>query len=114
MPTSSSPEYSRNMWLTGHNDQGGCPNSMQLMVHRGFAYTDHTMSQGSSAVDARDLIRPTAINYIVAPSGAWNVYLQAHDDLLLVINARDLLIDARFVDEKAYYARSVGNMINDM
>ncbi len=32
------PEYSRNMRLIGHSDQGGRPDGVQLMVHRGFAY----------------------------------------------------------------------------
>lgn len=43
-----------------------------------------------------------------------NVHLQAHDDLLLVINARDLFADARFADEKVYYTRSVGETVSDV
>ena len=35
------PEYSRNMRLIGHSDQGGRPDGVQLMVHRGFAYIGH-------------------------------------------------------------------------
>lgn len=48
------PEYSRNMRLIGHNDQGGRPDGVQLMVHRGFAYIGHMVSQGFSIVDVRD------------------------------------------------------------
>ncbi len=40
------PDYSRNMRLIGHNDQGGRPDGVQLMVHRGFAYIGHMVSQG--------------------------------------------------------------------
>lgn len=53
-----SPEYSRNMRLIGHSDQGGRPDGVQLMVHRGFAYIGHMVSQGFSVVDVRDPIRP--------------------------------------------------------
>ncbi|WP_235308833.1 LVIVD repeat-containing protein, partial [Klebsiella quasipneumoniae] len=109
-----SPEYSRNMRLIGHSDQGGRPDGVQLMVHRGFAYIGHMVSQGFSVVDVRDPTRPTTVNYIAAPSGTWNVHLQAHDDLLLVINARDLFADARFADEKVYYTRSVGDTVSDV
>lgn len=42
------------------------------------------------------------------------MHLQAHDDLLLVINARDLFADARFADEKVYYTRSVGDTVSDV
>jgi hypothetical protein len=47
-------EYSRNMRLIGHSDQGGRPDGVQLMVHRGFAYIGHMVSQGFSIVDVRD------------------------------------------------------------
>ncbi len=47
------PEYSRNMRLIGHSDQGGRPDGVQLMVHRGFAYIGHMVSQGFSVVDVR-------------------------------------------------------------
>ncbi|MDW3282960.1 hypothetical protein NQ232_25005, partial [Escherichia coli] len=42
------PEFSRNMRLIGHSDQGGRPDGVQLMVHRGFAYIGHMVSQGFS------------------------------------------------------------------
>ncbi|VTN14916.1 Uncharacterized conserved protein [Raoultella terrigena] len=65
-------------------------------------------------VDVRDPKNPKAVNYVAAPPGTWNVHLQAHDDLLLVINARDLFADARFADEKVYYTRSVGETVSDV
>jgi hypothetical protein len=102
------------MRLIGHSDQGGRPDGVQLMVHRGFAYIGHMVSQGFSVVDVRDPKNPKAVNYIAAPPGTWNVHLQAHDDLLLVINARDLFADARFADEKVYYTRSVGETVSDV
>lgn len=48
-----------------------------------------------------------------APPGTRNVHLRAHDDLLLVINARDLFADARFADEKVYYTRR-GETVSDV
>ncbi|MCF2193644.1 LVIVD repeat-containing protein [Enterobacter hormaechei] len=108
------PEYSRNMRLIGHSDQGGRPDGVQLMVHRGFAYIGHMVSQGFSIVDVRDPKNPKPAGYVPAPPGTWNVHLQAHDDLLLVINARDLFADARFADEKVYYTRQVGETVSDV
>lgn len=48
------PEYSRNMRLIGHSDQGGKPDGVQVMVHRGYAYIGHMVSQGVSIIDVRD------------------------------------------------------------
>ncbi len=48
------PEYSRNMRLIGHSDQGGKPDGVQVMVHRGYAYVGHMVSKGVSIIDVRD------------------------------------------------------------
>jgi hypothetical protein len=99
------PDYARNMRIIGHCDQGGRPDGVQIMVHRGYAYIGHMFSKGFSVVDVRDAKRPRAVNYLAAPPGTWNIHLQTHDDLLLVINAKDMFAAAEFADEKAYYAK---------
>ena len=48
------PDYARNMRLIGHSDQGGRPDGVQVMVHRGHAYIGHMFSKGFSIVDVRD------------------------------------------------------------
>ncbi|MFJ5333239.1 LVIVD repeat-containing protein [Pectobacterium versatile] len=106
------PDYSRNMRLIGHSDQGGRPDGVQVMVHRGYAYIGHMVSQGVSIVDVRDAKNPKPAGFIAAPPGTWNIHLQTHDDLLLVVNARDLFADASFAEEKVYYTRSVADTIS--
>ncbi|MCL6349789.1 LVIVD repeat-containing protein [Pectobacterium polaris] len=106
------PDYSRNMQLIGHSDQGGRPDGVQVMVHRGYAYIGHMVSQGVSIVDVRDAKNPKPAGFIAAPPGTWNIHLQTHDDLLLVVNARDLFADASFAEEKVYYTRSVADTVS--
>ncbi len=43
--------------------------AIQLMVHRGFAYIGHMVSQGFSIVDVRDPKNPKAAGYVPAPPG---------------------------------------------
>ncbi len=106
------PDFSRNMTLIGHSDIGGRGDGLQLMVHRGHAYIAHPWSQGFSIVDVRDARHPRTIDYIKAPANTWNIHLQTHDDLLLVIDALDLFADVEsFTDEKAYYTRSAGDTV---
>ncbi|MBN3055480.1 LVIVD repeat-containing protein [Pectobacterium brasiliense] len=106
------PDYSRNMRLIGRSDQGGRPDGVQVMVHRGYAYIGHMVSQGVSIVDVRDARNPKPAGFIAAPPGTWNIHLQTHDDLLLVVNARDLFADASFAEEKVYYTRSVADTVS--
>lgn len=102
------PEYGYNFSFLGHTDQGGRADGTQIMVHRGFAYVGHAFSNGFSIIDVRDPRNPQPVNYIPTPPGTWSVHLQTADDLLLVINAKNLFADSAFADEAAYYGQSVG------
>ncbi len=97
------PTYARNMRLIGFSNQGGRPDGNQLMVHRGYAYVGHMSSSGFSIIDVRDPRSPRPVKYIGAPRHTWNIHLQAHDDLLLVVNARDMKALPAFADDKSYY-----------
>src|SRR6202042_1561223 len=93
------PDYAtKNMRLVGHSDQGGRADGVQLMVHRGYAYIGHMFSKGFSVVDVRDPHSPKAVAYLPAAANTWNIHLQTHDDLLLVINAKDMFAAAEFQD----------------
>lgn len=106
------PDYAHNMKLIGHSDIGGRGDGLQLMVHRGYAYVAHPWSRGFSIVDLRDPRNPGETTYVAAPANTWNIHLQTHGDLLLVINALDLFADtATFADERTYYTKSVGDTV---
>ncbi|MDR3516421.1 MAG: hypothetical protein P4M00_11425 [Azospirillaceae bacterium] len=105
------PDFARNMRLIGHSDQGGRGDGLQLMVHRGYAYIAHPWSGGFSVLDVRDPRHPATVAFVPAPPQTWNIHLQCHDDLMLVVNARDLFADAAFADERAYYTRPVGETV---
>src|ERR1700692_953015 len=105
------PDFSRNMRLIGHSDQGGRADGVQLMVHRGYAYVGHMFSKGFSVVDVRDPRRPATVAYVPAPPNTWNIHLQTHDNLLLVINAKDMFAATEFQDERAYYQGALGKKV---
>jgi len=105
------PEFAKNMKLIGYSDQGGRPDGVQLMVNKGFAFTGHMFSKGFTVIDVRDPRDPKPVNYIAAPENTWNIHLQTHGDLLLVINARDMFADAKFQDERNYYKGALGEKV---
>ena len=105
------PDYAQNMRLIGHSDQGGRADGVQLMVHRGYAYIGQMFSKGFSVIDVRDPSRPHAVAYIAAPPNTWNIHLQTHDDLLLVIHAQDMFAAPEFQDERAYYSGALGEKL---
>jgi len=105
------PDHARNLRLIGHSDQGGRPDGVQLMVHRGHAYIGHMFSKGFSVLDVQDPRRPRPVTYVPAPPNTWNIHLQTADDLLLVINAKDMFAAEEFQDEHAYYKGSLGKTV---
>ncbi|HEY7230532.1 MAG TPA: hypothetical protein VH558_09195 [Pseudolabrys sp.] len=105
------PDYARNMRVIGHSDQGGRPDGVQVMVHRGFAFIGHMFSKGFSVLDVRDAKNPRAVNYVAAPANTWNIHLQVHEDLLVVIHAKDMFAAAEFTDERAYYSGALGKTV---
>ena len=105
------PDYARNMRIVGYTDQGGRPDGVQVMVHRGHAYVGHMFSKGFSVIDVRDAKNPRAVNYIAAPANTWNIHLQVAGDLLLVIHAKDMFAAAEFADERAYYKGALGQKV---
>lgn len=102
------PAHASSFAFLGHSDQGGRPDGCQIMVYGGFAYIAHAFSQGFSVVDVRDPRDPKAVGFVANPPGTWSPHLQAADDLLLVVQAKDLFADAEFQKESDYYGRSVG------
>ena len=105
------PDFARNLKLIGHSDQGGRPDGVQLMVNKGYAITGHMFSKGFSIIDVRDPRKPKPVKYVPAPPNTWNIHLQTHDDILLVINAKDMFAAIEFQDEAQYYKGALGKKV---
>ena len=105
------PEYAEKLRLIGHSDQGGRPDGVQLMVNKGYVFVGHMFSKGFSIIDVRDPRRPRPVAYVPAPSNTWNIHLQTHEDLLLVINAKDMFAASEFQDERQYYTGALGKKV---
>jgi hypothetical protein len=105
------PDYAHRMRIVGHSDQGGRPDGMQLMVHRGHAFVAHMFSGGFSVLDVRDARNPRTVNFVPAPANTWTIHLQTADDLLLVIHAKDMFGAQEFADERAYYSGALGKTV---
>lgn len=97
------PTYAKNMRLLGVSDQGGRADGVQIMVHRGYAYIGHIFSKGFSIIDVRNPRTPKPAGYVAAPPNTWTLHLQAHDELLLVVHAKDMFAQPELADERNYY-----------
>lgn len=102
---------SKNIELVSRSDQGGRPDGVQIMVHRGFAYIGHVFSNGFSVIDVRDPRNPKPVNFIPAFGHNWNLHLQTWEDLLFVVDEYNFYGHPSFANERSYYGRSVEESI---
>lgn len=109
--TSTGTALSKNVDLISRSDQGGRPDGVQIMVHRGFAYIGHIFSNGFTIMDVRDPKQPKPVNFIPAFGRCWNIHLQTHEDLLLVIDEFNFYAAEAFAHEEDYYRQSVEDSI---
>lgn len=105
-----SPELADGFTPISHSDQGGRPDAMQLQYWNNHVYVGHLFSGGFTIIDVTDLSAPKAVHFQPAPANTWNIHLQAADDLLLVIHAKDLW--KQFTDEANYYSGSLGTALS--
>lgn len=105
-----SPELADGFTPISHSDQGGRPDAMQLQYWNDHVYVGHLFSGGFTTIDVTDLSAPKAVHFQPAPANTWNIHLQASDDLLLVIHAKDLW--KQFTDEANYYSGSLGTALS--
>ena len=97
----------RNIDVLSHSDQGSRADGLQIMVSDGYAYVAHMFSGGFTVLDVKDPRAPKPVTYVPAPPNTWAIHLQAHEDLLLVINAVDLF--RLYTDESEYYGGNIGD-----
>lgn len=105
------PDYARNLRIIGHSDQGGRSDGVQVMVSGGYAYVGHVFSGGFSVMDVRDPRNPKFVKHVPQPAGTWSQHLQTNEDLLLVVNMKDMLRDEN-VDAGQYYSGSIGDKVD--
>lgn len=92
-----------NVRFLGHSDQGGRPDGVQIMVHRGHAYVGHMFADGFSVIDVRDPRNLQTVAFVPAPPNTRAPHLQVHDNLLLVVNAANVWALQKYQAQAQYF-----------
>jgi hypothetical protein len=104
------PDAAHRLTAIGYSDQGGRPDAVQVMVNKKHAYVGHIFNKGFTVLDVRDPRDPKPVNYIPAAPNTWNIHMQTHGDIMLVIEEFDFY--SVYSDESDYYGRSVNDVPN--
>lgn len=102
---------SKNVRFVSRCDQGGRPDGVQVIVHKGYAYIGHMFSDGFSVVDVRDPGKPKTAAFVAAPKNTRSHHLQIHDDILLAVNGPNIWAMQQYANQADYYARSLADSV---
>src|SRR5579885_2351200 len=95
--------HSSNIRFLAHCDQGGRPDGVQVMVHKGHAFVGHMFSDGFTVVDVADPRNPRTVKFVPAPPNTRAFHLQTHGDLLLTVNAPNIWVMQGYADPNDYF-----------
>jgi hypothetical protein len=103
----ASEATARNVRYLARCDQGGRPDGVQVLVHKGHAFIGHMFSDGFSVVDVRDPLKPKSVAFVAAPKNTRSHHLQIHGDILLAVNGPNIWAMQQYVTQQDYYAKSL-------
>lgn len=100
---------SKNIRFLSRSDQGGRPDGTQILVNKGHAYIGHTFSDGVSVIDVRDPLNPKPVTFIAAPPNTRCHHLQAHGDLLFVVNGANVWAMQQYTQAQDYFGKPLAD-----
>jgi hypothetical protein len=104
---------SHNLTFVSRSDQGGRGDGVQINVVDGYAYIGHMFTGGVSVIDVRDPRDPKYVRFIAAPPNSWSIHLQAHENLLLVMNGVDIYQAELGIEKGVYYSKPFADTFGD-
>jgi hypothetical protein len=103
----------KNISHVAYSDQGGRPDGVQVIVHKGFAYVGHMFSDGFSVLDVSDPRAPVPVAFVGMPKNTRSHHLQVAENLLLAINGPSIWTLAQFQDQSKYFAGTLSVNFKD-
>src|SRR5215467_14318868 len=103
----SAPASAENVRFLARCDQGGRPDGVQVILHKGHAFIGHMFSDGYSVVDVRNPRQPRTVAFVTAPKNTRSHHLQIHDDILLAVNGPNIWAMQPYASQQDYYSKSL-------
>jgi len=107
----SDAALANNVRFLSRCDQGGRPDGVQVIIHKGHAFIGHMFSDGYSVVDVRDSLNPKTVAFVAAPKNTRSHHLQIHGDILLAVNGPNIWAMQQYASQADYYARSLADSV---
>jgi len=102
----------KNVHFLSRCDQGGRPDGVQVILHKGHAFIGHMFSDGFSVIDVHDPLNPKPVTFVAAPKNTRSHHLQIHGDILLAVNGPNIWAMQQYASQADYYGKSLADSLH--
>ena len=96
-----------------HSDQGGRPDGVQVMLHRGHLYVGHMFSDGVTVLDARDPRALKPLHYFTTAPNTRTHHMQVAEGLMLLANGANIVRMQSYDNTRDYFENTLADSLTN-
>jgi len=96
-----------------YSDQGGRPDGVQVMLHRGHLYVGHMFSDGVTVLDARDPRALKPLNFFTTAPNTRTHHLQVAEGLMLLANGANIVRMQSYDSTRGYFENTLADSLTN-
>jgi hypothetical protein len=96
-----------------YSDQGGRPDGVQVMLHRGHLYVGHMFSDGVTVLDARDPRALKPLSYFTTAPNTRTHHLQVAEGLMLLANGANIVRMQAYDSTRDYFENTLADSLTN-
>jgi hypothetical protein len=96
-----------------YSDQGGRPDGVQVMLHRGHLYVGHMFSDGVTVLDARDPRALKPLHYFTTAPNTRTHHMQVAEGLMLLANGANIVRMQAYDSTRDYFENTLADSLTN-
>ena len=96
-----------------YSDQGGRPDGVQVMLHRGYLYVGHMFNDGVTVLDARDPRALKPVHFFTTAPNTRTHHLQVAEGLMLLANGANIVRMQSYDSTRDYFENTLADSLTN-
>jgi hypothetical protein len=96
-----------------YSDQGGRPDGVQAMYHRGYLYVGHMFNDGVTVLDARDPRALKPVHHFTTAPNTRTHHLQVAEGRMLLANGANIVRMQSYDNERGYFENTLADSLTN-
>ncbi|HET7609886.1 MAG TPA: hypothetical protein VFL84_14490, partial [Gammaproteobacteria bacterium] len=96
-----------------YSDQGGRPDGVQVMYHRGYLYVGHMFSDGVTVLDASDPRALKPVHFFTTAPNTRTHHLQVAEGHMLLANGANIVRMQSYDSTRGYFENTLADSLTN-